>query len=235
MESLSAGTYTIEVTTYTAGETGEFTLTISGLPADVEPTPTPEPTPGPSPEPTPSPTPEPAVDSCVGTVSDDGTISGNWSSDCASEGRNGSYASYYTFTLTESADVTITAESSVDTYLFLREGDGRDGSAVDENDDHDTSEFSLDSTTDSGISESLDAGTYTIEVTTYTAGETGDFTLTIGGLPAAVTPTPEPSPTPGPSPEPTPTPTPEPAPDPEPPATSTSDCSNGVAVSDPGC
>ena len=149
LESISAGTYTIEVTTYTAGETGEFTLTISGLPADVEPTPTPEPTPGPSPEPTPSPTPEPAVDSCVGTVSDDGTISGNWSNDCASEGRSGSYASYYTFTLTESADVTITAESSVDTYLFLREGDGRDGSVVDENDDHDTSEFSLDSTTDS--------------------------------------------------------------------------------------
>ena len=38
------------------------------------------------------------------------------------------------------------------------------------NDDHDTSEFSLASSTDSGISESLGAGTYTIEVTTYDAG-----------------------------------------------------------------
>ena len=67
--------------------------------------------------------------------------SDNWSSDCASEGRSGSYASFYSFTLAESADVTITAESSVDTYLFLREGTGRDGTVVDENDDHDSSEF----------------------------------------------------------------------------------------------
>ena len=140
--------------------------------------------------PTPTPTPEQPADSCVGTVSGDGTVSGSWSSDCASEGRSGSYASYHTFTLTETADVTITAESGVDTYLFLREGAGRDGSVVDENDDHDTSEFSLASTTDSGISESLDAGSYTIEVTTYTAGETGEFTLTISGLPAALTPQP---------------------------------------------
>ena len=144
----------------------------------------------PEPTPTPTPTPEPPADSCVGTVSGDGTVSGSWSSDCASEGRSGSYASYHTFTLTETADVTITAESGVDTYLFLREGAGRDGSVVDENDDHDTSEFSLASTTDSGISESLDAGSYTIEVTTYTAGETGEFTLTISGLPAALTPQP---------------------------------------------
>ena len=45
-------------------------------------------------------------------------------------------ASYYTFTLAESADVTITAESGVDTYLYLREGDGRDGTVLHENDDH---------------------------------------------------------------------------------------------------
>ena len=31
-------------------------------------------------------------------------------------------------------------------------------------------------------------------MTTYTAGETGEFTLTIGGLPAAVTLTPTPEP-----------------------------------------
>ena len=180
---------------------------IAALEADSTPTPiptsqpilTPQPTATPpprgaTPEPTatmaPTPTPEQPADSCVGTVSGDGTVSGSWSSDCASEGRSGSYASYHTFTLTETADVTITAESGVDTYLFLREGAGRDGSVVDENDDHDTSEFSLASTTDSGISESLDAGSYTIEVTTYTAGETGEFTLTISGLPAALTPQP---------------------------------------------
>ena len=194
-ETLSAGTYTIEVSTYSAGETGDFTLTISGLPTAVTPTPEPTPTPGPSPEPTPTPTPDPPADECVGTVSGSGTTTGNWSSDCASEGRSGSYASYYTFTLAESADLTITAESTVDTYLNLRDGAGRDGTILHFNDDHDSSEFSLPSSTDSGISESLGAGSYMIEVTTYTAGETGDFTLTISGLPAAVTPTPEPTPT----------------------------------------
>ena len=79
----------------------------------------------------------------------------------------------------------------MDTYLYLREGDGRDGTVLHENDDHDTSEFSLASSTDSGISASLSAGSYTIEVTTYDAEETGEFTLTIGGLPAAVTLTPD--------------------------------------------
>ena len=138
--------------------------------------------------------PEPPGDSCVGMVSGNGAIAGRWSSDCSSEGRSGSYASYYNFTLAETADVTITAESSVDTWLFLRQGSGRGGIVVADNDDH-TSEFTLASTTDSSISESLGAGTYTIEVTTYTAGETGEFTLTIGGLPAAVTPAPELTPT----------------------------------------
>ena len=42
----------------------------------------------------------------------------------------------------------------------------------------------LSARTDSCIVHSLEAGTYTIEVSTYTAGETGDFTLTISGLPA---------------------------------------------------
>ena len=59
------------------------------------------------------------MDECVEAVSGNGATTGNWSSDCASEGRDGNYASYYTLTLAESADVTITAESGVDTYLYL--------------------------------------------------------------------------------------------------------------------
>ena len=183
VHSLAAGSYTIEVSTYTAGETGNFTLTVSGLPEAV--TPSPSPTPVPSPEPTPTPAPEPA-DECVGTITADGTVSGSWDSDCASEGRSGSYASYHTFTLAESADVTITAESSVDTYLFLREGSGRDGTEVTSNDDHaDESDCTadLELSTDSCIVHSLAAGSYTLEVSTYTAGETGNFTLTVSGLP----------------------------------------------------
>ena len=194
-ETLSAGTYTIEATTYDAGATGDFTLTVSGLPAAVEPSPTPEPTATPEPTVTPEPTPTPPVDSCVETVSADGALSGSWDSDCASESRAGSYASYYAFTLSESAEVTITFESSVDTYLYLREGAGRDGSVLHENDDHDAAEFTLTSSTDSGISESLDAGDYTIEATTYDADTAGDFSLSVSGLPATVEPQPTPEPT----------------------------------------
>ena len=138
---------------------------------------------------TPEPTPDPPSDECVSALSDNGAITGTWNSDCASEGRSGSYARYYIFTLTESSEVTITAESSVDTWLFLREDAGRDGTEVANNDDHAeesdcAAEFER--STDSCIVESLDAGAYTIEVATYTAGETGEFTLTIAGLPAAV-------------------------------------------------
>ena len=215
--SLAVGAYTIEVTTYTAGETDEFTLTISGLPAVVEPTPSPEPTA------TPEPTPTPPVDSCVETVSADGALSGNWDSDCPSESRAGSYASYYTFTIAEYAEITITLESSsVDTYLYLREGAGRDGSVLHENDDI------VSGNTNSEIQETLSAGTYTIEATTYDAGTTGQFTLTVSGLPAAVEPTSTPEPTPEPSPTLTPEPTPSPMPSPTP--TPSTD-SPGVVVS----
>ena len=229
-ETLSAGTYTIEATTYDAGATGQFTLTVSGLPAAVEPSATPEPTPEPSPTPTPDPTatpeptPTPPVDSCVETVSADGAVSGSWDSDCASESRSGSYASYYTFSIAESSDVTIRMESSVDTYLYLREGAGRDGSVLHENDDI------VSGNTNSEIQETLSAGTYTIEATTYDSGATGQFTLTVSGLPAAVEPSPTPEPTPEPSPTPTPEPTPSPVPSPTPtPATPTD--SPGVVVS----
>ena len=223
-ETLSAGTYTIEATTYDAGATGDFTLTVSGLPAAVEPSPTPEPTATPEPTVTPEPTPTPPVDSCVETVSADGALSGSWDSDCASESRAGSYASYYAFTLSESAEVTITFESSVDTYLYLREGAGRDGSVLHENDDI------VSGNTNSEIQETLSAGTYTIEATTYDAGATGDFTLTVSGLPAAVDPSPTPEPTPEPSPTPTPEPTPSPVPSPTPAPTPPKD-SPGVVVS----
>ena len=121
------------------------------------------------------------VDGCVVPVSGDGKVTGSWSSDCISGSRSGSYARFYTFTLDESRDVRITLESQVDTYLYVREGEGRDGRVVHEDNDHDNAVFSLASSTDSGISENLTAGPYTIEATTITAGETGDFTLVIRG------------------------------------------------------
>ena len=136
-------------------------------------------------------------DSCRSTVNADGVINGQWtSSDCESAVKRRGYADYYTFTMAEASEVTILLESSdVDPYLYLRAGDATSGDTLYKS----TSE----------IQESLDAGSYTIEATTYFADETGSYTLTITGIP----PAPEPAPTP--TPEPTPTPTVEPTPPPE--------------------
>ena len=154
-ETLEAGTYTVEATTYEAGQTGTFTLTVSGLGSTTTTT-----------------------DSCLENLSGDGTASGQWSSACQSENRLGSYAGYYSFTLTQRSEVTITLEltsGDADTYLNLLSGAGTNGSVLHSNDDDA-------GTTRSRIQETLEAGTYTVEATTYGAEQTGSFTLTVSGL-----------------------------------------------------
>ena len=128
--------------------------------------------------------PEPGIsDDCIQTVSSDGTLNGQWASGCDSETRSGSHARYYTFTLDASSEVTVRLESSAaNAHLYLRRGDATSGTALHENDDHGGS------TRVSQIQETLAAGSYTVEATTYSAGATGAFTLTISGLSGA-TPT----------------------------------------------
>ena len=100
------------------------------------------------------------------------TTHGSWTDDCAAQNRPGSYARYFTFSLSEQADVTITLESATDPYLFLLD----DSDAfVAENDDIDYDARNL----NSRIIANLAAGSYTIEATTYSAGATGDFTLVV--------------------------------------------------------
>ena len=135
-----------------------------------------------------------ASTACVSELSGDGSLAGRWiqdeSIDCPSVHRHadddapraGIYlARYYTFSLSEAADVTITLESPADTYLYLLEGAGMNGTALHKNDDIDRSSRNF----NSRIDETLDAGDYTIEATTYdavypTAGV--EFTLTVSGI-----------------------------------------------------
>ena len=134
----------------------------------------PEPGPGPS-------------DDCIQTVTSDGTLDGQWGSGCDSEARSGSHARYYRFTLDASSEVTVTLESSaVDTHLYLRSGDATSGTALHENDGHEGN------TSVSQIQETLAAGSYTVEATTYSAGATGAFSLTISGLGGTTAPGPGP-------------------------------------------
>ncbi|MYC08225.1 MAG: hypothetical protein F4X57_13810 [Chloroflexi bacterium] len=122
-------------------------------------------------------TPTAVSDTCLEVVTESTTVYGTWDSECESSVRIGSYARFYSFTLAEPGDVAVTLESEVDTYLYIREGEGIDGHIVHEDDDDDHSDFTLNSSTDSGILESLDSGTYTIEATTYDAGQPAAFTL----------------------------------------------------------
>ena len=162
-QSLAAGIYTIEATTYDTKQFGAFTLTISGLGGDGS---------GGGESGTPS-------DDCGQTITaDDSPVSGTWTNDCQSMVADRGYAQYYTFTLDQQSNVTIDLMSSVDPYLYLRQGTARSGTALHENDDIASGGVNL----NSRISATLSAATYTIEAATYDADETGAFTLTISGL-----------------------------------------------------
>ncbi len=164
-QTLAAATYTIEAATFDDDETGAFTLTISGLSGDGG-------------------VGEPETDACLETLAVDGTTNGTWSAGCDSEtlapgsGSGARLARYYSFTLDQPSDVTIDLVSDLDTFLYLRTGNARTGAILHENDDVDRPAGDY----DSQISETLMAGTYTIEATTYNADQAGTFTLTISGL-----------------------------------------------------
>ena len=159
--TLSAGTYTIEATTYSEGVTGDFTLSI--VPTGVT-------------APLPADACEYVLTDGAATAPPGGAISGQWTGDCASTNQAGSYARYYIFTLASFSDMTITLESSVDTFLYLREGAGTGGTVIAKNDDVATGN------TNSQIREFLSAGTYTIEAATHKEAITGEFTLTVTGI-----------------------------------------------------
>ena len=119
---------------------------------------------------------------CSRTLPSDGSTSGQWASGCDSEAREGSYARFYSFTLTQDSRVTLTLESNeADTYLYLRQGDVTSGTVLYENNNHQGS------TSRSQIQATLPAGTYTIEATTNSARETGSFSLTISRQPVGQT------------------------------------------------
>ncbi|NOX91141.1 MAG: hypothetical protein GXP18_01425 [Gammaproteobacteria bacterium] len=148
---LSAGTYTIEATTYGSGATGSFTVSVAGNNA---------------------PPPPPPLEDCANLINLNQFVSGNWETGCASTRRAGSYAKYYTFTLSSSQVVIIDLQSSIDTYLYLLNGAGENGSVV-ASDDDGGSGFN------SRIVRTLSAGTYTVEATTYSSGMTGSFSVSI--------------------------------------------------------
>ncbi len=121
------------------------------------------------------------VGTCVSALAGDRSITGQWTDSCDSVGRGGRYARFFTFTLAQQATVRIDLESSADTYLFLRRGLGRDGQELYRNDDGGDGY-------NSRIAESLAAGDYTVEATTFNPSIAGAFTLSLDGLTAQTPP-----------------------------------------------
>ena len=122
--------------------------------------------------------PAPPAGPCItplGTLTAVATQTGTWADDCESGVSGRGYSRFYTFTLTEDGEVTIDLTSSVDTYLYLREGSITSGTILHDNDDVESG------STDSRIVATLSAGTYTIEATTYAENTAGSFTLSVSG------------------------------------------------------
>ena len=105
-------------------------------------------------------------------------VEGAWNGDCLSRSREDAYARYYTFSILQQSDVSITLESETDPYLFLLSGIGADADYLAENDDIDASSRNF----NSRVAITLEPGDYTIEASTYEQPATGDFTLTVRGV-----------------------------------------------------
>ena len=109
----------------------------------------------------------------ISTLNIGATTSGTWAAGCNSVHRAGRFAKYHSFTLSSRRTVTIDLTSTtVDTYLYLLAGRGTTGAVLAYDDDSGSGH-------NSKIVITLNAGTYTLESTTYTSNVTGSFTLSI--------------------------------------------------------
>ena len=130
----------------------------------------------------------PVGQNCVREVPEGAWFGGSWAVGCVTSHPPASnpggvyYARFYTFTLAAAGDVTITLSSDeASPHLLLLRGRGMGGAIVRE-----ASPVSVDPATDEieildtiSVTASLAAGSYTIEATTYYAGDTGDFRVSV--------------------------------------------------------
>ena len=116
--------------------------------------------------------------SCTDDLISSGTTSGSWSTSCISAINSQKSSRYYTFSLAQQATVTFDLSSTVDSYLNLRSGYNAQKGTVLHQDDNSGSG------NNARISQSLAAGSYTVEATTAANSRTGAFSLSVSGLTA---------------------------------------------------
>jgi type IV secretory pathway TrbF-like protein len=142
VRTLTAGTYTVEATTSSVSQLGNFTLVAR---TDVAP--------------------------CFNKLTRDVTTSSSWSTQCESTTFDDHYARFYTLNVPASQVVTISLSSATNTYLILHSGPSPVGAEVARDDNAGPG-------LDARIVATLDAGVYTVEATTSSASQLGDFDLT---------------------------------------------------------
>jgi hypothetical protein len=98
--------------------------------------------------------------------------SGSWESSCHSVQRSGRYARFFTFSLPSTTSVQIDLESGEDAFLYLLRGAAPTGEVMSSDDDGGDGE-------NARLTRRLEAGTYTVEATTYEAGTAGRFTVRV--------------------------------------------------------
>lgn len=169
------GQHTVMVTSYRPGETGAYTLSIAGGTGGQ---PTAQPAQPDQPQPA-QPQPVPAQPGAVPSQTLSGALQ-------AGDGTrpSGEFADNYTFTWPAGAAIRIeTTSSEFDTFLIVRSPSG----ATQQNDD------GIPGTTNSALDMiTSEAGTYTVTVSSYRAGETGNYQLVVRGAGGGVA---QPSPT----------------------------------------
>lgn len=112
--------------------------------------------------------------SCILPLGLNASTAGSWATDCQSTHRSGRYARYYTFSLSSPGIVEMNLSSTAaDSYLYLLQGAGTTGIVLAQDDDSAGSN-------NSRIRMTLQAGSYTLEATTYSSGQTGSFVISAG-------------------------------------------------------
>ena len=110
------------------------------------------------------------------------TQAGSWDRDDGCRSTNATrtahnrYARYVSFTVTEALEARITLSSPQGKRLYLLEGAGTGGRILD-------SAGTTSTTSAASLWEPLQAGTYTLETTTYYTNREADFTVTIDSMP----------------------------------------------------
>ena len=140
----------------------------------------------------------PEDEQCFVRIDGDIDRTGTWDEGCVSSHatrhgiEEGRYARFYTFTVDAYTDVTIDLSSNdQDVYLYLMEGNRKNGEIIEENDDDFTGEGY-----NSRIAvSSLAPGDYTIEATTYYVEKKGEFRIVVDMETSAVQPEPPAEPT----------------------------------------